>query len=127
MGWCGRWGWRRSGSGKAGRALVVAFRCRRWRARTGLRKALWSRCGGWRRMIWRCARRWRGQAGDERAQRQDMVSNVEAGSSELYLDLLKKCLTGWVYEESGWKFIVKAMLNGQLVQLPPDVAMVQKT
>src|ERR1044072_1077606 len=43
-----------------------------------------------------------------------------------YLDLLAKCLTGWIYEESAWQRTVKLAIEGHLVQLPEHLLLLQK-
>jgi O-methyltransferase len=46
---------------------------------------------------------------------------------ERYLDLLARCLTGLIYPESAWRQIVKFAIQGQVIPLPHDLMMVQKS
>src|SRR4051794_12482635 len=47
-----------------------------------------------------------------------MISKLTA-ADERYLDLLKKCLVGLVYDEGTWEAIEQITLHDQRVALPP--------
>jgi len=45
---------------------------------------------------------------------------------ELYLNLLAKCLTGIIFDESGWQLMTKLAINGQIAAVPSDLAILRK-
>jgi O-methyltransferase len=46
---------------------------------------------------------------------------------ELYLDLLEKCLTASIFDESGWEPVEQLTMNEKVVQFPPGLLLVKET